>query len=97
MVLVAFWGTSCGDDELYRSNGLGSSLKESDNFKLSTFTLEKGVWDVPDTTGQIKIYLQSHTDNSTREYDVDVQNNGSDFSFCIYIPKDERIRIAITT
>ena len=91
MVLVAFWGTSCGDDELYRSNGLGSSLKESDNFKLSTFTLEKGVWDVPDTTGQIKIYLQSHTDNSTREYDVDVQNNGSDFSFCIYIPKDERI------
>ena len=37
MALAAFLWTSCSDDELYRSNELGSRLEEMGDFKLSSF------------------------------------------------------------
>ena len=57
MALAAFLWTSCSDDELYRSNELGSRLEEMGDFKLSSFTLEKGIWEIADTIQQIKIQI----------------------------------------
>ena len=91
MALSTFLWTGCADDELYRSNHLGSQLTENDSFKLSTFPLAKGIWAIPDTAGQIKIRLQSHTDNSVQEYDASVEDRDNDLSICLYIPKSRKI------
>ncbi len=91
MVLSTFLWTGCADDELYRSNHLGSLLTENNNFKLSTFPLAKGIWVIPDTDRLIKIRLQSHTDNSVQEYDASVENRDNALSICLYIPKNREI------
>ena len=91
MALAAFLWTSCSDDELYRSNELGSRLEEMGDFKLSSFTLEKGIWEIADTIQQIKIHLKSHTDDSIRAYDAAVLHSESNPSYSIYIPKTDEI------
>ncbi|WP_455631963.1 hypothetical protein [Parabacteroides sp.] len=91
MALATFLWTSCSDDELYRSNELGSRLEEMGDFKLSSFTLEKGIWEIADTIQQIKIHLKSHTDDSTRAYDAAVLHSESNPSYSIYIPKTDEI------
>lgn len=85
-----FW-TSCGDDELRRSNTSGSRLEEVNNFKLSIFNLDKGIWEIPDTTTDVRISLRSLTDNSLREYDAKVRQEASTHEYSIYIPKTENI------
>ena len=91
MALAAFLWTSCSDDELYRSNELGSRLEEMGDFKLSSFTLEKGIWEIADTIQQIKLHLKSHTDDSIRAYDAAVLHSESNPSYSIYIPKTDEI------
>lgn len=91
IALTTFLWTGCSDDELYRSNNLGSQLKENDSFRLSLFSLVKDIWTLPDTVGQIKIRLQSHTDNSVQEYDASVEKEENGLSCCIYIPKSQKI------
>ena len=91
VALATFLWTSCSDDELYRSNELGSRLEEMGDFKLSSFTLEKGIWEIADTIQQIKIHLKSHTDDSTRAYDAAVLHSESNPSYSIYIPKTDEI------
>ena len=91
MALTTFLWTSCSDDELYRSNEQGSRLEEMGDFKLSSFTLEKGIWEIADTIQQIKIHLKSHTDDSIRAYDAAVLHSESNPSYSIYIPKTDEI------
>ena len=91
MTLTTFLWTSCSDDELYRSNELGSRLEEMGDFKLSSFTLEKGIWEIADTIQQIRIHLKSHTDDSIRAYDAAVLHSESNPSYSIYIPKTDEI------
>ncbi len=91
MALAAFLWTSYSDDELYRSNELGSRLEEMGDFKLSSFTLEKGIWEIADTIQQIKLHLKSHTDDSIRAYDAAVLHSESNPSYSIYIPKTDEI------
>lgn len=91
MALTTFLWTSCSDDELYRSNELGSRLEEMGDFKLSSFTLEKGIWEIADTIQQIRIHLKSHTDDSIRAYDAAVLHSESNPSYSIYIPKTDEI------
>lgn len=91
IALTTLLWTGCGDDELYRSNHLGSQLRENNDFKLSSFSLAKGTWAIPDTARQIKIRLQSHTDNSIQEYDASVEEIENNLSICLYIPKNEEI------
>ena len=83
MALAAFLWTSCSDDELYR--------EEMGDFKLSSFTLEKGIWEIADTIQQIKLHLKSHTDDSIRAYDAAVLHSESNPSYSIYIPKTDEI------
>lgn len=85
-----FW-TGCGDDEILRSNELGSRLEQSGNFKLSIFTLAKETWDVPDTTTMVRARLLSLTDNSSREYDAKIIRNTNDHEYSLYIPRTEDI------
>ncbi len=79
--------TGCADDELDRSNPFGARLTENDGFKLSSFPLAKGIWAIPDTAGQIRIRLRSHTDDSLQEYDASAEERSDDLSICLYIPK----------
>ena len=61
------------------------------DFKLSSFTLEKGIWEIADTIQQIKLHLKSHTDDSIRAYDAAVLHSESNPSYSIYIPKTDEI------
>ncbi len=91
LALSIIFGVGCSDDELYRSNELGSILEEQGDFKLSTFTLPEGTWEIADTVRMIRIKLLSHTDNKSLDFDVEVKRNTTVPAYSIYIPKSEEI------
>lgn len=91
MALTALLWTGCNSDDLFLSNDLGSRLESEGEYRLSSFTLKPGVWEIPDGTTSLRIQLQSHTDNSLTEYKATVQQNESNPQFTLYIPKGEKI------
>lgn len=82
---------SCSDEIINLSNDLGSSLKEQNNIKVSSFFIDKKYWDIPDTTTNLIIRLTSHTDNTVREYPASVSKNDNMITCSIQIPKNDRI------
>ena len=87
IAILLVTGNSCNNDEPYISNEIGSMLETSKNFKLSSFLLEKHIWDMPDTTEQVTIQLTSLTDSSVKEFDATVSIKDGKFLICIQIPK----------
>lgn len=84
-------GNSCSDDNPFASNDYNSTLEVTKSFKLSSFLLERHVWEVPDTTTHITIRLRSHTDNTVKELDTKVSIKDGKLHLCIQIPKAMRI------
>lgn len=84
---ATFSWTGCNDDDIYNSNEMGSTLEEVGDYKLSTFFLEKGIWEIPDSVTQIRVQLQSHTDDTLFEFDASVQHDSPSYS--LFIPKGE--------
>ncbi len=82
---------SCSDDIIKLSNDLGSTLKEQNNLKVSSFFVDKKYWDIPDTTTDLIIRLTSHSDNTVREYPATVSKNGDMITCSMQIPKNDRI------
>lgn len=93
-LLIAFLliaGNSCSDDNPYISNNYGSMLETTKDFKLSSFSLERHIWEIPDTTEFITIQLRSHTDSTVKDFDAAVSIKDDKFLLCIQIPKNVHI------
>lgn len=86
--LLLMVGNSCSDDNPYFSNELGSKLEMTKEYKLSTFTLEKHIWEIPDSTEQITVQFRSHTDSSIKEFNAIVSIQDGKYLFCVQIPKN---------
>lgn len=88
LALLLMVGNSCSDDNPYLSNEFGSKLETTKDYKLSTFSLEKNVWEVPDSTEHITVQFRSHTDSSVKEFDAMVSVVDGKCVFCVQIPKN---------
>ena len=86
--LLLMVGNSCSDDNPYFSNELGSKLEMTKEYKLSTFTLEKHIWEIPDSIEQITVQFRSHTDSSIKEFNAIVSIQDGKYLFCVQIPKN---------
>lgn len=80
-------GNSCSDDNSLMSNDYSSTLKMTKNFKLSSFLLDRHIWEVPDTTTQITICLRSHTDDTEKTLNALVGITDEKLRVSIQIPK----------
>ena len=88
--LASFILSSC-DDELYRTNSIGSELKESGDYKISRFAIDKTMWNIPEGTEEIQLSLISQTDNSELTFKAQVEQKNESTIIAILIPKDEKI------
>ena len=88
--LASFILSSC-DDELYRTNSIGSVLKESGDYKISRFAIDKTMWNIPEGTEEIQLSLISQTDNSELTFKAQVEQKNESTIIAILIPKDEKI------
>lgn len=94
LLLLALWlaaGSSCSDDNPFLSNEAGSTLEVTDEHKLSSFLIERHVWNLPDTTTYIIIQLRSHTDSSVQEFYATVGIKDGKFWLSIRIPANTHI------
>ena len=91
LALLLMAGNSCSDDNPYLSNENGSVLETTKDFKLSSFPLERHIWEIPETTTLITIQLRSHTDFTVIEFDATVSIKDEKLWLCIRIPKDVHI------
>lgn len=90
LALAMIAGNSCSDDN-FRKNGIGSTLETTDDYKQSSFLLNKDVWELSEATQGIIIKLRSHTDNTEAEYNVDVAQESDKYRLTIHIPRIKRI------
>ena len=89
-VILLGLNTACSDDEFY-TNDRGSSIIIQKDFKVSEFFLESDYWNIPDTVTNIQVYLQSLTDNSEKNFDVEIKRDNNGRIFRLMIPKSEKI------
>ena len=87
LVAVAlFVAYGCSDDKI-RKNGINSTLEETTDYKLSSFLLENGLWELTDEDAEIVVELRSHTDGSAQQYKVAVAQEGGKHRMTMRIPK----------
>ena len=94
LLLLALWlaaGSSCSDDNPFLSNEAGSTLEVTDEHRLSSFFIERHVWNLPDTTTYITIQLRSHTDSSVQEFYATVGIKDGRLWLSIRIPANVHI------
>ncbi len=88
MMVIAWYG--CSDDNVLR-NSVNSTLEVENGYKMSSFLLDKNVWEIPDAAKNIAVKLRSHTDNVESKFGVEVENEGEKYRLTIYIPQNIRI------
>lgn len=81
---------SCSTDDII-NNGIGSTLTEADGYRISTFTLPQGEWEIPDADLTIDFLLRSLSDNSTSSYEGKLKKMQEQLACDMYIPYDEEI------
>ncbi len=82
--------SGCSDD-LWRVNTLGSQLTESGGYRLSTFELDEGTWNIPDSVRTIDIRLTSHTDDSELCFEADCEHADGMHRITLKIPAEQSI------
>lgn len=87
LVLIA---GSCSTDDII-NNKIGSTLIEGDGYRISTFTLPKGPWEISGTEITLDFLLRSLSDNSTLTYEGKLKKLQEQFACDLYIPKEEEI------
>lgn len=87
LVLIA---GSCSTDDII-NNKIGSTLIEGDGYRISTFTLPKGPWELSKTELTLDFLLRSLSDNRTLTYEGKLKKQLENFACDLYIPMDEEI------